>query len=282
MLVESKVTDWINHRSYAHAIKLGSRGASQDLGRGAASALVVSKMKQLVQGMLRPFDLQLAFRSDSVGSRRVEILRHLGVTHLFDVGANEGQYVKNELRRWGYDGEVISIEPLAAPFAALAASSAADERWRCVNAAIGRTDGELTVNVAAFSPFSSALAASSILVAEDERAAPVATERVRSVSLDELVENCGLPPQAVIGVKADVQGYESAVLDGAENALNRAVFVELEMSFCTLYEGEPGIVELIERMYSSGFRLGLVDNEYRDANGMALQMNGIFVRDENR
>ena len=63
--------------------------------------------------------------------RRVRLINGLGVDLVIDVGANEGQYAR-ELRTFGYDGLIISLEPLAKPYAILQAASRRDAKWRVI------------------------------------------------------------------------------------------------------------------------------------------------------
>lgn len=233
-------------------------------------------LKSAVQRLLAKGDLHLGVRSHSVNARRVAILRHLGVSHFLDIGANEGQYAE-VLRRWGYTGEIVSVEPVSAPFTVLTRLAHGDTGWRCVKAAVGREPGELTLNVSENSLFSSALPVTDTTVAADPRAAYVSQETVRAVTLDDLLND--LSPNTTVGVKIDVQGLEDAVLDGGPETLRQARFVELELSFVPIYEGEAALLPLVERMYGAGFRLGLVENVLPErGSGIALQMNGVFVR----
>ena len=48
----------------------------------------------------------------------VDFIRHEEIRTVFDVGANVGHYGV-ELREGGFDGRIVSFEPIAAPFAKL-------------------------------------------------------------------------------------------------------------------------------------------------------------------
>jgi FkbM family methyltransferase len=60
-----------------------------------------------------------------------------------DVGANIGQYGRL-LRDWGYDGRILSFEPMRDEYAVLSRVADADGWWETVRSA---DDGELAIHV---------------------------------------------------------------------------------------------------------------------------------------
>src|SRR5260221_311163 len=64
--------------------------------------------------------------------RMARFFAQSGITTVFDVGANRGEYGW-ELREMGFGGNIVSFEPLQDAFALLAASAKADPRWQAVN-----------------------------------------------------------------------------------------------------------------------------------------------------
>lgn len=61
-----------------------------------------------------------ATRRDLIRERRIEVV--------LDVGVNIGQYAL-KLRDDGYDGVIVSFEPLSDAYADLAAAAASDPGW---------------------------------------------------------------------------------------------------------------------------------------------------------
>ena len=69
-----------------------------------------------------------------------QLLRRRGVNCVLDVGADHGEYGRR-LRRFGYEGELCSFEPLPAVYRSLARHTARDPRWSVRNIALGAKDG---------------------------------------------------------------------------------------------------------------------------------------------
>ena len=204
-------------------------------------------------------------------------LSDLKVTLVADVGANTGQYA-TEVREAGYSGRIVSFEPLGSAFANLKSASNGDPRWDARRVAVGSDAGELTINVSANTESSSVLA----MCARHSNAAPestyVSVERVPVVRLDddllpELAEN------AVVWLKADVQGYEWPVLDGSPGLIARAAGVEIELSVVPLYEGQPLLHESVAKLAGLGFELAALEEVFHEPQtGRTLQYAGVFLR----
>ena len=78
---------------------------------------------------------------------------------VLDVGANSGQYGKF-LREIGFDGWIISFEPVASVFRQLVDRAKGDEKWICKNVALGDRSELRSINVYSSTVFSSFLEAS--------------------------------------------------------------------------------------------------------------------------
>jgi FkbM family methyltransferase len=210
--------------------------------------------------------------------RRSVLMAARGIDLVLDVGANAGQYGA-ELREYGYDGPIVSFEPLAAAHARLAARSGADPRWTAVRSAVGAHPGELAINVAANSDSSSALAMLDAHLDAAPQSAYVGVEHVPVDTLDALAAP-HLAHARRPYLKVDTQGFEWAVLDGAAATLPQLAVVELELSLVPLYEGQHTWLQLVERMADAGLRpVGLGHDFWDERTGETLQVDGIFVRD---
>jgi FkbM family methyltransferase len=215
-------------------------------------------------------DLRRQF-AEQLASRRVDAV--------LDVGANSGQYALG-LRRAGFDGRIISFEPLAEPFSVLEGRAVRDPLWECERCALGEADGTISINVAGNAGESSSVLP--MLKSHQEAYPPanyVGTEEVPIHRLDTVAPRI-LGPTDRIFLKIDVQGFEKHVLAGGKATIDdRCVGVQLELSFLPLYEGGMLIREALDLADSLGFTLAGLRPCFTDPrNGEMLQADGIFFR----
>ena len=210
----------------------------------------------------------------------VQLMRHYGITRVLDVGANSGWYA-TELRQFGYTNQIVSFEPVGAPFQLLAKRASHDENWMALNCAIGAESTTVKINVAANDAESSSILPMLVTHAD---AAPyarfVSEEMVAQRALDDLWMDITVPDDFVF-LKADVQGYESAVLDGVSDHLNRITGLQLELSMVPLYEGGWLYSEAVDWARQQGFVLMRLIPGFTDQRtGQMLQADGVFFTTE--
>jgi FkbM family methyltransferase len=209
----------------------------------------------------------------------VRLLNSRDVNVVLDVGANSGRYA-TELRRAGYTKRITSFEPLREPFELLARDAAEDDLWDAYPYALGDEDGSVVMHVAANAgESSSVLPMLQAHVDAYPGASYVGEQEAPLRSLDSLAAEL-LSPDDRIFLKADVQGYERAVIGGARETLSRCVGMQLELSLVPLYEGGMLYREAIDTAGRLGFVLmGLVPGFADLRNGRLLQADGIFMRE---
>jgi hypothetical protein len=96
--------------------------------------------------------------------------------------------------------------------------------------------------------------------------------------LDDIWETLAVEPQVML--KIDVQGFESAVLRGAEKSLDHIVAINTEVSFVELYEGQVLFHDIYETLIARGFRYMSDVHRIDDPNtGRPLQANALFIRE---
>jgi len=198
-----------------------------------------------------------------------------GVDVVLDVGANAGQYGEM-LRELGFGGRLVSLEPVAEAFAELERRAAADGAWDAVRVAASDADGEITLNVTGDSRSSSVLPRNERF-ADKAGWAPKESRRVGARRLDGLVGELVRPGERAY-LKLDVQGYERTVLDGAGHALQRFEAIELELSVTPLYEGQPGLTEMLPLLAERGFRPVHLEPILLDDDGLLMELDGLFAR----
>lgn len=210
--------------------------------------------------------------------RLVAMLASHSIDLILDVGANIGQFSQS-LRKAGYQGRIVSFEPLLIAHAQLQRASGSDARWEVApRVAIGDHEGEIELHVAANSFSSSVLE----MLDSHKRAAPgstcVAIERVQLTKLDTLARDY-LNAEDKLFLKIDTQGYEDRVLRGATDLLERVCGIQLELSFVPLYEGQQLFDELVVRLRTLGFSIWAIWPGICDAkSGRMLQVDATFFR----
>ncbi|MBN8612588.1 MAG: FkbM family methyltransferase [Deltaproteobacteria bacterium] len=213
----------------------------------------------------------------SIESRRSVLLSRLGIRCVYDVGANIGQYGEG-LRKNGYEGKIVSFEPLSSAYARLRERARADGRWDTHQVAVGAEAGELEIHVSRNSYSSSALPILEKHVTSAPESAYVSSEIAPVKPLDALVDRHELASTPSF-LKIDVQGFEASVLDGAVETLRHMRGVELELSLEPLYEGQTLMAPMVERMRQLGFGLVSLEPGFAEPeSGHLLQVDGIFTR----
>lgn len=208
----------------------------------------------------------------------VTILRHFGVTAVLDIGAHKGEY-GGYLRRAGWAGRIVSFEPQSAVRPALEERAAADGNWQVAPAmAIGRDDGEIALNISAEPDMSSALPLAESAMRFTPSSAMVGRETVPLRRLATVFGDYVRDGDTVF-VKADTQGYEAAVMDGAEPVMARVAGWQLELSIEPIYAGETDWRVLLDRMERLGYDAHLFIPGYFSRHiARQLQIDGVFMR----
>jgi FkbM family methyltransferase len=133
-------------------------------------------------------------------------LRRLGVRTVLDVGANEGQFAREALKRFP-EAHVYSFEPLPGAFAKLNSWAAGQDRVTPVNIALGDRDEALEIHMhSEHSPSSSLLRTTDLSTALYPFTAAQESVSVPVRRLDDWAASKSL--QAPTLIKLDVQGYE--------------------------------------------------------------------------
>jgi FkbM family methyltransferase len=210
--------------------------------------------------------------------RRHALLCSHGVDVVFDVGAAKGAYGQ-ELRDFGYDGLIVSFEPLPEAYGRLVRTKGDDPRWVAVRCALGDRSERTTINVASNSDSSSLLPFAERHLTAAPQVDYVGTEVVDVKRLDEVAPD-HLRPGSRAFLKLDTQGFERHVLEGGRESLRRCVGLQLELSFVPLYDGGMLVDEAIAMAYAEGFTLVGLDPGFADPAGQVLQADGVFFRQE--
>ncbi|WP_249268038.1 FkbM family methyltransferase [Microcystis aeruginosa FBCC-A68] len=143
------------------------------------------------------------------------LLEYHQIELIFDVGANCGQYA-SFLRDSGYQGKIVSFEPLSTAYSQLLTLSKKDNLWEIApRCALGNQEGEITINIAGNSQSSSVLS----MLDSHLQAAPESvycgSEIVQLRRLDTLAKDYITEGTQSIFLKIDVRGFEKQVIEGS-------------------------------------------------------------------
>jgi len=224
------------------------------------------------------FDLHRLTPASNPLFQIVKSLSRFEVDLVLDVGANIGQFASG-LRSVGYNGQLVSFEPLSAAHQALSAAASCDSQWqvhpRC---AVGDHNGEIEINIAGNSVSSSVLPMMKSHISASRESAYVGVERIPIFKLNSIVSTY-LEKAKFPFLKIDTQGFEWQVLDGASEILPRVRGVLCELSLVPLYEGQRLWLDIKQRLEQEGFVLWAIQQGFIDPDdGRTLQVDAIFFR----
>jgi FkbM family methyltransferase len=211
--------------------------------------------------------------------RLKQAMQRQRVSTILDVGANIGQFGQR-LRINGYQGRIISIEPLSGARAKLVAATRDDPLWSVAQrSALGDKCGDIELNVAANSQSSSVLKMLDRHLAGDPNSGYVGTERVRLLTLDAFLDEQPALTDVSLALKIDTQGYEAQVLAGLDRWSKKVKVIQAEMSLAPLYDGSAEFNEIYQMMEERGYRCISIEPNFIDPRTYeVLQTDAIFER----
>lgn len=184
------------------------------------------------------------------------LLPALDINLVLDVGANRGQYA-TLIRGCGYQGRLVSFEPIPELFEALRQRAQHDPAWTVLPYACGSTDAEVDLNITATPEYSSILTPNAYAIDRDPHAAVVRTQSISVRRLDALLPQIlqGLDSPRVY-LKMDTQGYDLEVFAGLGHLAQTAIVaLQSELPAKKLYDQMPGMTAVLAHYEQQGFTL---------------------------
>ena len=237
-------------------------------------------IKNFINLILKIFNLKLFKIVDEFNNsfRLVLAFKEKKINYIFDVGANEGQFV-DEIRHYGYNGQILSFEPYIDAHKKILENSKKDENWQIYKPiALGNKEAQNKIYISKNS------VSSSILKIKDEHInnAPdsklISEQPIEEKKLEDIFNDFDLKNKNLF-LKIDTQGYEFQILKGAEKILKEFKGIFVEVSLVELYEDQKNWLEIVEFIQSHGFKLWSVDRGFTNKkNGQTLQMDLCFFK----
>jgi FkbM family methyltransferase len=218
-------------------------------------------------------------RGTLLGSHLSTLFDQYKINVVIDVGARRGEY-GNWLRRNGYKGWIISFEPVAESFSFLAQTAARDPHWLAHHLALGRENGEATINVTQLT-FYSSFRNPSPYAYETFGSQPTvkSTETVMVTTLDEMFDQItSVATDPRVYLKMDTQGWDLEVLEGATESLRHVAALQSEIAAQAIYEGMPMMRDALERIERCGFAISGFFPVNLDRQLRAVEFDCVAVR----
>jgi FkbM family methyltransferase len=185
------------------------------------------------------------------------LFKLLDIDLVVDVGANRGQFADFVRHRVGYQGALLSFEPIPELADELARRARKDPAWTVVGKALGAKSETRHFHRVQSSPMSSLLKPSAH--ATSQYAAFNTVQEMLQIEVDTLDAALDAYPQCRnVYLKLDVQGYERHVLDGAKASLSVIAALQSELNVVPLYEGQPHYLELLQHIDGLGYVPSLI------------------------
>ncbi len=237
----------------------------------------------LVKPRLEPsqwFKLEKALGHEMVSAHVANLLAKYRSNVVLDVGANKGQFAQR-LRAHGYQGHIVSFEPVPRDFEICAEHAAGDPRWTVHQMGLGSSDGQLEMNVyeGTLSSFLPASEFGSTRYKQMQKGVMV-TAPVRRLDgvLDEVMPDVRRPRPFL---KTDTQGFDLEVFRGLGDRSGEFVGLVAETVFMKIYDGMPRMPEALQSYEAAGFEISglfLITREART--WRALGFDCVMVRAE--
>lgn len=184
-----------------------------------------------------------------------QLLEHLKVDCVLDVGANIGQYHDFLRDKVLYHGPIVSFEPVSGQVARLRERARGDRDWHIESYALGASEGTLPIKVMVSDQFSSFLEPDNSRVRDYDGLNE--THHIETVAVHTL--DAVLPKLRHLlkfdrpYLKLDTQGFDLEVLQGSRNSLGDVRGLQTEASVIGIYKNMPSYIDTIRYLDQLGF-----------------------------
>lgn len=206
--------------------------------------------------------------------RKWQWLKNENIKIILDVGANVGKWAI-EISPYFPSAEIYSFEPIKECFDKLILNTSNNYKIHGYNVAVGSLSEKREIYKSDHISSSSLLKMGELHSTAFPDSRGYTREKIRLITLDEFCSDHDISGE--IFMKIDVQGFEKEVLGGAKECLKNVRVILMEVSYHTLYEGQPLFHEMYTYMRERGFEYrGDFESIKNPIDGSILQANAIF------
>jgi FkbM family methyltransferase len=207
---------------------------------------------------------------------RFKWIRNLDIKTVIDVGANTGQFA-TEIHAILPEAAIYSFEPLRECYDFLVDNMSHVPKFQAFNFALGGEDSQIEMHRSHFTPASSILRMSELCRQAFPFTSKDVIEKIAIRQLDDVAR--GLDLLENILIKIDVQGFEDRVIAGGLWTIQIAKLLIVELSFESLYDGQPLFDTIHQTVKRMGFAYhGNFSQILNPIDGNILQADGIFLK----
>ena len=207
------------------------------------------------------------------------LFEKFGIDCVLDVGANIGQYADFLRNQIGYNGLIISFEPINEHISLLNEKSENDPKWHVYGFALGAENTEKPINVMRASALSSFLEpdhSNTNLFSLYNRIHHRQTVNMKT--LDSIIDKLKAKHQVKkIFLKLDTQGYDFQVILGAERTLAVVLAIQIELSVQSIYSGMPTYYDVLKEMHKRGYDLSGMFSNSQDSLLRLIEFDCILI-----
>lgn len=211
-----------------------------------------------------------------------KLFNYLEVDCVFDIGANEGQYAEMLRRKVGYQGLIISFEPIPRAAEIIRQKSIRDPKWVLVQGAVSDMDGEQQFNIMNDSQFSSLSKPR-----HDEVGIFANMNKIQqSITVQtELLETAWRRLKAEHGfsrpfLKMDTQGFDYKIVQAGQSVIRNFVGLQSELAIRKLYADSIDFRDSIALYEQSGFSMTAFVQNNEGVFPRLLESDCIMIRSD--
>ena len=240
--------------------------------------LLLIRLRKIFFVLIRPFFWR-AFLLNVIPSLEhksvLTYLKRKGITCIFDVGANKGQFTL--ISKYVFPrAQIYAFEPLKSPSQRFINLFGNTKNIKLINLGISSSPQKLTIYETNKTDSSSFLKSTKLnrsnFAIEYKNKLEVQTTSLNSWILSQ--KNKFFNQNLLL--KIDVQGYELEVLKGADSVLPFFKFIIIELSSQELYESQPMAKEVINYLLKYNFILVKTYNKSLDKYSNTIQADYLF------